>query len=328
MEPNKNLHVEFRNDAPMFTGEWPEGMKTGYIPVDGGKLLYRMWGEDKPGIPVIFLHGGPGSACYYFFKQCALGENRPIVFYNQLGSAGSDVSDEYDSADKVKELFTVEHFVEDLDRVVKFFGFDEFVILGHSWGCMLAVEYAARKKPEGLKGIILSGPYLKTELWVDDAERLIRTLPDGDAMWEHITECQEKGEYDEEYKKIDELYNNNFYSRVPGAMDETPREPDTKVVDGVSVYEYMWGRGDFSGTGTLHGADSTPLLKDISVSILYISGEYDNGTPEAAFYYRSMTVNGEVCVLSGCAHDLTRERPKEFNAVVEAFVKRVENNIK
>ena len=323
MEPNKTLNVEFKNDTLMNKGEWPGGMKTGYIPVDGGQVLYRMWGEGKPGTPVIFLHGGPGSSCYYFFKQCVLGEDRPIVFYNQLGSAGSDVSDEYDTADKVKKLFTVEHYVEELDAVVKYFDFDEFVILCHSWGCMLAVEYAAHKKPEGLKGIILSGPYLKTETWVNDAKRLIRTLPEGDAMWDHIIECQEKGEYDEEYKKIDELYINNFYSRVPGAREGTPREPDTKVVDGIGVYEYMWGPSDYSGTGTLNGADATPLLKDISAPILYISGEYDNGTPEAAFYYRSMTVNGEVCVLPGCAHDLNRERPEEFNAAVNAFLKRV-----
>jgi proline iminopeptidase len=85
----------------------------------------------------------------------------------------------------------------------------------------------------------------------------------------------------------------------------------------------MWGKSEFSGTGTLHGADSTPLLKDINVPILYICGEYDNGTPEAAVYYRSMTKNGEICVLPGSAHDLTRERPKEFNAVVEAFIDRV-----
>ncbi len=317
--------VQFINNTPMFNGEWPAGMKTGHIPVDGGSVLYRIWGEDKPGMPVIFLHGGPGSSCYYFFKQCVLGEERPIVFYNQLGSAGSDVSDEYTTAEDVKKLFTVEHFVEELDTVVKYFDFDEFVILGHSWGCMLAIEYAAHKKPEELKGIILSGPYLRTETWVDDAERLMRSLPDGDAIWDHIAECEEKGEYDAEYARIADLYLDNFYSRVPGAMEGTPGEPDTKVVDGVSVYEYMWGKSDFSGTGTLHGRDAVPLLKEVEVPILYIAGEYDNGTPEAAVYYRSMTPNGEICVLPGCAHDLTRERPEEFNAVVEAFIKRVED---
>ena len=317
--------VQFINNTPMFNGEWPAGMKTGHIPVDGGSVLYRIWGEDKPGTPVIFLHGGPGSSCYYFFKQCVLAEDRPIVFYNQLGSAGSDVSDEYTTAEEVKKLFTVEHFVEELDTVVKYFDFDEFVILGHSWGCMLAIEYAAHKKPEGLKGIILSGPYLRTETWVNDAERLMRSLPDGDTIWDHIAKCEERGEYDAEYTRIADIYLDNFYSRVPGAMDGTPGEPDTKVVDGVSVYEYMWGKSDFSGTGTLHGRDSAPLLKEVVVPILYIAGEYDNGTPEASVFYRSMTPHGEICVLPGCAHDLTRERPEEFNAVVEAFIKRVED---
>ena len=305
------------------TGGWAEGITTGYIPVDGGQVFYRMYGADKPGTPVIFLHGGPGSSSYYFFKQYAVGENRPVVFYNQLGSAGSDVSDEYTTADQVKELFTIEHFVDEVETVVEYFDFDEFVILGHSWGSMLALEYAAAKQPENLKGLILAGPFLKVETWIDDAGRLIRSLPDGDAMWETIQQCEASGEYGDEYAKINEIYSNNFYNRNPGSMDGTPEEPETKVVDGVDVYNYMWGPSEFSCTGTLQGHDSTPLLAKIDVPVLYLCGEYDSGSPEAAKYYNSMTKNGEICVLPGCGHDAPRERPEEYNAVVDAFAARV-----
>ncbi|MBQ9157552.1 MAG: proline iminopeptidase-family hydrolase [Eubacterium sp.] len=304
-------------------GKWAEGMTTGFIPVDGGKVFYRMYGADRPGTPVIFIHGGPGCGCDYYYKQTPIGKDRPVVFYNQLGSAGSDIAEEYTRADQVKKLFTVERFVEELDTVVKFFGFDNFVLCGHSWGTMLALEYAAAKHPGGLKGIIMAGPYLKTETWIEDAERLIRTLPDGDHMWSVIQECDASGIYTEEHSRIMEVYARNFYSRVPGAMDGTPEEPPTRVVDGVDVYTYMWGPADFSCTGILKGRDSTPLLKEVQVPIMYLCGEYDNGSPEAAVYYRSMTINGEICVLPGCAHDMTRERPEEFNAVVNAFASRV-----
>lgn len=305
------------------TGGWAEGLTTGYIPVDGGQVFYRMYGADKPGTPVIFLHGGPGASSYYFFKQYAVGENRPVVFYNQLGSAGSDVSDEYTTADQVKELFTIEHFVDEVETVVEYFGFDEFVILGHSWGSMLALEYAAAKQPDNLKGLILAGPFLKVETWIDDAGRLIQSLPDGDAMWATIQECEATGVYGEEYDKINEIYSNNFYNRNPGSTDGTPEEPETKVVDGVDVYNYMWGPSEFSCTGTLQGHDSTPLLAKIDVPVLYLCGEYDSGSPEAAQYYNSMTKNGEICVLPGCGHDAPRERPEEYNAVVDAFAARV-----
>ena len=168
--------------------------------------------------------------------------------------------------------------------------------------------------------MILSGPFLKTETWIEDAERLIRSLPDGDAMWKHVEESVTKGVFDEEYKRIDDLYQKNFYSRVPGAMEGTPEEPEKRIVDGVDVYNYMWGPSDFVCTGILRGCDVTPYLKEIQIPILYLCGEYDNGSPEASAYYNSMTPNGEVCVLPDCAHDLTRERPEEFNAAVESFI--------
>jgi|BioPla2DNA2_1021312.scaffolds.fasta_scaffold01570_13 proline iminopeptidase len=302
---------------------WFKGYTKGYIPVDGGQVVYRIYGEDKPGTPVIFLHGGPGSSSHYFFKQYAIGANRPVVLYNQLGSAGSDVSDEYTTADQVKELFTIEHFVNELETVVNYFNFDEFVILGHSWGSMLAVEYTAAKQPDKLKGLVLVGPFLKVDVWIEDAGRLIKTLPDGEEMWKTIQECESSGVYGEEYDKINAIYSANFYSRVEGAGDGTPTDPEIKEVDGVSVYNYMWGPSEFSCTGTLQGHDSTPLLKDIKVPVLYLAGEYDSGSPEAAKYYNSMTPNGEICVLPGCGHDASRERPEEFNVVVDAFASRV-----
>ena len=239
-----------------------------------------------------------------------------------MGSAGSDVSDEYTTADQVKKLFTIEHFVNELETVVDFFDFDEFVVLGHSWGSMLAVEYTAAKKPDNLEGLILVGPFLKVDTWLEDAGRLIKTLPEGEEMWKVIQEAESSGVFGKEYDEINELYSANFYSRVEGALDNTPEEPETKVVDGVSVYNYMWGPSEFSCTGTLQGHDSTPLLDDIEIPVLYLAGEYDSGSPEAAKFYNSMTPNGEICVLPGCAHDASRERPVEFNAVVDAFASR------
>ena len=112
-----------------------------------------------------------------------------------------------------------------------------------------------------------------------------------------------------------------------GANDGTPKDPQAAhTIPGLSVYEYMWGPSEFSCTGTLKGHDSTKLLPRIGVPVLYICGEYDSGTPEAANWYLSMTPNGELCVLPGCGHNACRERPVEFNAVVGAFADRVSGN--
>ena len=301
---------------------WPANCETGYIDVAGGQVDYRLYGKGKPGTAVIVLHGGPGSLASDLWKQYAIGFSRPIVFFNQLGTEGSLVSKDIKNFDEFKEYCTVEKFIDQVDAVVSYFGFEDFVILGHSWGTMLAVEYAAAKRPGNLKGLILAGPFLKVERWIRDAERLIKTLPEGEKIWEKIRECEAAGEYDEEYSKINELYSDNFYSRNEGASDGTPSHEKTSVVTGDDVYNYMWGPTEFSCTGTLQGHDSTPLLKDIPVPVLYLCGEYDSGTPEAAKEYEALTPKGEVCVLPGCGHDAPRERPLEFNAAVDAFIAR------
>lgn len=313
---------------------WPEGGEEGIIPVTDGQVFYHIYGKDAPGIPLIFMHGGPGGNGACFFKQTALAKEHPVIIYNQLGSAGSDFAENITSADQVKSILTIEHFVNEAQEVVDYFGFDQFVIVGRSWGTMLAVEYAAAKQPEGLKGIVLDGPFLNVDQWCSDAERLIKSLPeydvegtmmDGSQMWSVVQECEQSGDFfnDSRYEVINGIYSDNFFSRVPDANDGSPTEPAVKTVGDIDVYNYMWGPSEFSCTGVLKGHDSTALLASINVPVLYICGEYDSGTFEAATAYNAKTNNGEICVLPGCAHNASRERPVEFNAVISAFADRV-----
>ena len=323
--PDKTISDKKAQDQAVDAQGWPEGQEEGLIPVDKGQVLYHFYGKDKPGIPIIFLHGGPGMDGTYFFKQTALAETHPIVIYNQLGSAGSPFSDDITTAAQAQSCLTIEHFVNELQTVVNFFGFNDYILCGRSWGTMLAVEFAAAKQPEGLRGIVLDGPFLSVDRWCSDAQRLIQSLDHGEEYWRIVKECEKSGDFDSpEYARINKIYSDNFYSRVNGANDGTPVElQSSHIIPDLSIYEYMWGPSEFTCMGTLKGHDSTPLLSSIDVPILYICGQYDSGTPEAANWYLSMTKNGELCVLPGCGHNATRERPIEFNAVVGAFADRV-----
>lgn len=218
---------------------WPDGQEEGLIPVDGGQVLYHYYGKDKPGIPIIFLHGGPGADGTCFFKQTALAETHPIVIYNQLGSAGSPFSDEISTADEAQSYLTIEHFVNEVQTVVDHFDFKEFIICGRSWGTMLAVEYAAAKQPAGLKGIVLDGPFLNVDRWCSDAESLIKSLDNGEEYWRIVKDCEAFGNFDSsEYERIYKIYSDNFYSRVEGANDGTPvDQPASHVIPDLSVYK-------------------------------------------------------------------------------------------
>ena len=83
-----------------------EQNEAGYVDVPGGKVWYEVLGGGG-GLPLITLHGGPGSTHFGFEPLKALSEDRPVVFYDQLGCGNSDRPDDL-------SLWTVERFVEEL----------------------------------------------------------------------------------------------------------------------------------------------------------------------------------------------------------------------
>ncbi|WP_133274432.1 alpha/beta fold hydrolase [Hymenobacter radiodurans] len=115
-------------------------MKEGYIEVPGGKVWYKILGADKPGIPLLLLHGGPGSGSGSFEGFVALADERPVILYDQLGCGKSDKPDN-------PQLWTMERFVTELEQVIAALGYSKLHLLGHSWGGTLATEYLLTKKP-------------------------------------------------------------------------------------------------------------------------------------------------------------------------------------
>ncbi len=102
-----------------------ENVKEGFIPVTGGNVWYQISGNG-PGIPLLVLHGGPGSKSSDSDPLRQLGTDRPIIHYDQLGCGKSDRPDDV-------ALWTVERYVEELEQVIQELELEEFHILGHSW---------------------------------------------------------------------------------------------------------------------------------------------------------------------------------------------------
>src|SRR5437667_5380200 len=78
----------------------------GFIDVPGGRVWYRVVGKG-PRTPLVLLHGGPGAPSYYLKPLAALGDERPVVFYDQLGCGRSD-------RPKDSALWTIPRFVAEL----------------------------------------------------------------------------------------------------------------------------------------------------------------------------------------------------------------------
>src|SRR5262245_31775788 len=136
----------------------------GYIDVPGGRVWYRITGADRPGIPVLCLHGGLGMPHDYLEPLEDLASGRPVIFYDQLGCGRSDRP-----ADD--SLWTTDRFVEELAVVRTALGLERVHLFGNSWGGWLALQYTLDRRP-ALASLILSSSPPSVSRWIADCAEL------------------------------------------------------------------------------------------------------------------------------------------------------------
>jgi proline-specific peptidase len=153
-------------------------VNNGYIPFTYQGSEYRTWyvAYTPPGSfpahrPLLALHGGPGFSHNYMDSIKDLASTRPVIFYDQIGNGRSTHLDTQPDS-----IWTVDLFLCELKNVIEFFGYKSFDILGHSWGGMLAAEYALLQLP-GLNKLVLSDSLPAMELWTQSQIQLLSTFP-------------------------------------------------------------------------------------------------------------------------------------------------------
>lgn len=281
----------------------------GFIEVTGGRVWYEMFHKEAKGTPVIILHGGPGSSFYSLKGLKALGEDRPVIFYDQLGCGKSDRPTD-------QSLWQLDRFVEELAQVRKALHLEKVHILGHSWGTTLAAAYCLTK-PGGIQSIIFSSPCLSAPLWEKDQERNLQKLPE--EIQETIKRCEEEGKtYSEEFEGAIKEFNKNFVCR----LDPYPEWlKQGKQFRNPEVYNIMWGPSEFSVKGNLKYFDCTDQLNEITAPTLFTCGRFDEATPESTESFSRLTPNSAFHVFEESAHMPYVEEPEEYLRVVGEFLK-------
>jgi len=285
----------------------------GYIDVPGGKVWYKITGKNKKGIPLIILHGGPG-ATHYNLEACELlSDERPVIFYDQLGCGNSDRPED-------KSLWTIEHYVEELAVIRTTLKLEKLHIFGHSWGTMLAVDYILTEKPEGIISLILAGPCLSAPMFIEDQRRYLSEMPEN--IREIILECEEKKDFaSKKYQDAMMIYYRKHICRV-NPWPECFQKSLAGM--GFGVYEYMWGPSEFTAPGTLKDYDRTDRLKDINIPSLFTCGRYDEARPETTEYYHSLIPGSEFIIFEDASHDPHIEKTEEFIKAVRDFLNKTE----
>jgi len=221
---------------------------------------------------VLLLHGGPAFTHEYlecfssFFPKAGI----EFYYYDQLGSYYSDQPED-------PSLWTIERFVEEVEQVRLQLGLDatNFYLLGHSWGGMLAMEYAL-KHQQNLKALIISNMTADFDKYEAYNRRLRAQLPP-DVLRE-LESYESRGAYhDPAYQ---ELVFNEYYTKHLCRFLEWP-EPVMRSLKhhNAALYEYMQGPSEFVPGGILKGWSVWDRLGEIRVPTLTVGATYDTMDP-------------------------------------------------
>ena len=248
------------------------------IEIDTPHGQFRVWTRrfgNNPKIKLLLLHGGPGGT-HEYFEPCDTwlpAAGIEYYFYDQLGSYYADQPD-------IPDLWELPRFVEEVEQVRKALKLDHsnFYLLGHSWGGMLALEYAL-KYQENLKGLIISNMVPSVPAYSRYAENVLMPAMDQKALAE-IKALEAAGKFDD--PRYEELLMQNYYVyhilRMP--PDQWP-DPLMRALNKINkkIYVPMQGPSELGTSGKLVKWDRTTDLPRITVPTLAVGARYDTMEP-------------------------------------------------
>jgi proline iminopeptidase len=281
----------------------------GYAVVPGGKIYWRKFGSGGK-TPLLTLHGGPGSSHNYLLPLQALADERPVIFYDQLGCGRADAPED-------DGVYTIQRSVDEVDAVRAALGLDRVVLLGHSWGAMLAVEYLCQGRGRGVERLILSGAMASIPQVVNGFDRLFATMPNGWADRIHGLEKAGKTATPE-YAELVQKFYDTFVLRVPPSPEVLAT---LEALSKSPAYRVLNGPNEFTIVGKIKDWDRRKDLKAINQKTLITTGEFDEITLDCHETLRDGIAGpARLAVMTGCSHLTMNEKPAMYNALLRAFL--------
>jgi len=282
-----------------------------FLDVPGGRVWVRTMGKGE-GTPLLVLHGGPGASSVYLRSLEALGDERPVVFYDQLGSGKSERPGD-------PRLWRSDRFVAELAAVRNALGLARVHLLGHSWGATLAAEHVF-SGASGVESVVFASPFLSTELWMRDANALRAKLPAQTQAALAAHEAVGTTDSPEYQKAASEYYQRHLVLRRP--LPPELRELGASINQ--QVYATMWGPSEFTVTGNLKGYDARGRLPELRMPVLFIVGRHDEATPESAAELQRLVTGSQLVVLEHSAHMTPLDEPDALAAAIREFLREAE----
>lgn len=122
------------------------------LEVSGGHSLYVEESGNPEGIPVLFVHGGPGAGCESTSRRFFDAERFRIILFDQRGCGRSTPLASLENN-------TTADLLEDMEKIRVFFGIERWMLFGGSWGATLSLVYA-QCYPQRVLALVLRGVFL------------------------------------------------------------------------------------------------------------------------------------------------------------------------
>lgn len=129
-----------------------EPYQQAWLPVGEGHQIYYEQSGNPQGIPVLFVHGGPGGGCSPVHRQFFDPQTYRIILFDQRGSGRSTPHASLDHN-------TTDHLLADMEALRQHLAIAQWVLFGGSWGSTLSLAYA-QTYPQQVRGLILRGIFL------------------------------------------------------------------------------------------------------------------------------------------------------------------------
>jgi proline iminopeptidase len=287
-------------------------VRTSFLGADPARVYVRELGH---GMPIVILHGGPDFDHEYLLPDMdRLAGRFHLVYYDQLGRGRS-------FAGPPPDPITIATEVEDVERVRARTGHASVTLLGHSWGGLLALEYAIRH-PDRIAGLILvnSAPVSHAGMRLLRDRLAASRSPEQAARMAGLSAdpayLAGDLEADTEYYRI-------HFSRAlrrPELLDQVIRRLRLGFTSEGIVAARRIEASLYAQTWDLPAYDLVPELRRLRIPTLVVHGSHDFVPLDTARGIASAIAGSRSVVLDDCGHFAYLEQPERFVSAVTEFL--------
>lgn len=310
--------------ASTYFARTSDGIQNGNVKVteiSTPKGNFKVWTKrfgNNPKMKLLLLSGGPGATHEYFecMENFLPEKEIEFIYYDQLGTGFSDNPN--DTA-----LWDLPRYVEEVEQVRKALNLskDNFFLLGHSWGGILAMEYALQY-PAELKGLVISNMMASAPEYGKYSLVLAKQMDP--KVLKKIREIEAKKDFSNpEYMT---LLLPNFYEkhvlRIPSAKWPDPVNRGLGKIN-QSLYVTMQGPSEFGISGKLEKWDRSKDLKNIAIPTLVIGAKYDTMDPEYMEWMSKELPKGQYLYCANGSHMSLYDDQQTYFDGLTKFIKSI-----